>query len=308
MSKILNKKVLVTGGAGFVGHHLVKRLLEDDNQVNILDDLSTGRMDNLNKDATFFQGDIRDSKILSEAAAGCEVIFHLAARVELQKTIVDPSDCFSVNVSGTANVIIEALKNKNRKLVFASSCAVYPLNPKQPLSEDMATVGETPYAISKVVCENLMKFYHRTLSLNYISLRCFNIYGLRQRVDSPYAAVVPKFIDAAKKNKELLLFGGGNQTRDFIHIDDIIDAYILASKSLEVGEFNVGTASEVKIKDLAKIIIKIGASGSLTKNMPKKHGDALKSVSNIEKIRSKLGFSPNIRLDEGISMIYEQMI
>ena len=299
----MKTKVLVTGGAGFVGTHLVKRLLEGNNKVNVIDDLSTGKKQNIIDESTFFEGDIRENNLLAEAAKGCEVIFHLAARVELQKSIIDPSDCFSVNVTGTSNVIMETLKQKNRRLIFASSCAVYPLDPKTSLTEDMSNMGDTPYAMSKVMGENMMQFYHKVMGLNYSALRCFNIYGIGQRSDSSYAAVIPKFIDAAKRGKNLQLFGGGFQTRDFIYVDDIVDAYLLMAKSQKVGEFNVGTGNDISIKELAHIVINIVQSKSQIQNMPSKDGDATRSCSNIEKIKFASQFQPQFSLEEGINLI-----
>ena len=300
-------KALVTGGAGFVGNHLVKKLLDKEIPVVIIDDLSTGRIENIPDNVKFFEGDIRDKKLLEFAAKGCHTIFHLAARVELQKSIVDPSDCFSVNITGTANVVMEAIKVPDRKLVFASSCSVYPLNPQTSLTEEMSNAGSTPYAMSKVMGERMMEFYHKTRGLNYIALRCFNIYGLGQRADSQYAAVIPKFIEAVIKNKSLELYGGGIQTRDFIHVNDVIRGYIKASQSSYCGTLNIGTGKDISIKELAEHIIKISNSKILPKIMPSKEGDASNSCANIDKIISELDFKPRLSIKKGIEMIFENL-
>jgi len=295
----LKSKVLVTGGAGFVGSHLVSRLLNEGRDVVVLDDLSTGSQDNLHKDALFIEGDIRDNVALVEAVRGCSVIYHLAARVELQQSIDDPTDCFSVNVAGTARVLMEALKIPDCRLLFASSCAVYPLNPDRPLSEGMATQGETPYAMSKVLGENMMEFYSCEKRLNYCALRCFNIYGPGQRDNSSYAAVIPKFIKFAKQGKPLKLYGGGQQTRDFIHVDDVVEAYILMSALPQVGVFNVGTGKETSIRELAEIMINLHENTRIEIS-PAKLADAKASCANIQKIKSVCGFDPSRTIQDGL--------
>ncbi len=299
----MKSKVLVTGGAGFVGSHLVRRLIDEGSKVTVLDDLSTGSRDSLHGDALFFMGDIRDSSRLAEAARDCDIIYHLAARVELQKSIVDPADCFSVNVTGTAKVLMETMKIPGRRLLFASSCAVYPLNPEKPLSEDMATLGETPYAMSKVMGENMMAFYYRESELNYCALRCFNIYGSGQRIDSPYAAVIPKFIHSAKQGEPLKLNGGGKQTRDFIHVDDVVEAYLLMSKNSQTGVFNVGTGRETSIHELAETVADLDRKVTL-EDAPAKPGDAAASCADITQIQSISNFRPTISIKEGLKSLY----
>jgi len=299
------KKALVTGGAGFVGHHLVQKLLELNCEVVILDDLSTGNIENASSKSTFIEGDIRDQESLSKAAMGCDTIFHLAARVELQKSIVDPVDCFSVNVTGTANVVMEALKERKRRLILASSCAVYPLHPEDALSEDMSTLGATPYAISKVVGEQILSFYQENSNLNACSLRCFNIYGPGQRADSQYAAVIPKYIESAKQGIPLKLNGGGLQTRDFIHVDDVVDAYILMSNNDVRGVFNLGTGVETSIKSLAEIVVGIEKKTD-TIIAPSNSGDASSSFADISKIQAISNFKPKVLINDGIYALYNQ--
>tara|TARA_B110000858_G_scaffold172921_1_gene204351 strand:- start:1201 stop:2106 length:906 start_codon:yes stop_codon:yes gene_type:complete len=295
-------KVLVTGGAGFVGHHLVNKLIDNSYDVVVLDDLSTGKINNINPKCTFIEGDIRNEDDIAKAINGCETIFHLAARVELQKTIINPIDCYSVNVIGTTNIIIEAIKN-NSKIIFASSCAVYPLNSNKPLSENNAVNAESPYAISKLLGEQTLEFYRKNSSLDSCSLRCFNIYGKKQNAESDYSAVIPKFIKQAKNGETLKLFNNGNQTRDFIYIDDVIEAYINIANSNANGIFNLGTGTETYIKDLANIIINI-ENKSLTENLPNIKGDAIRSCANISKIYSEIGFKPKHTLVEKLIYMY----
>jgi UDP-glucose 4-epimerase len=302
----LLNKILVTGGAGFVGHHLVKRLLELKCEVVILDDLSTGKLENIPNDTIFIEGDIRDDKKLSLAAAGCDTIFHFAARVELQKSIVDPADCFSVNITGTAKVVMETLKEPGRRLLFASSCAVYPLHPNVPLLETMSTSGNTPYALSKSYGEKMISFYEKIKGLNACSLRCFNIYGPRQRYDSPYAAVIPIFVSRAIANKDLILYGGGSQSRDFIHINDVIEAYILAAKSKLHGLYNIGTGQSTTIRALAEKIISLTGRGQI-KEAPAKAGDASNSCADITKAKEELKFNPQINFENGINRLIKDV-
>lgn len=299
------KKVLVTGGAGFVGHHLVNKLLELNCEVVIIDDLSTGLIENISNDAIFVKGDILDDKKLSVAAKGCDTIFHLAARVELQKSIVDPADCFSVNITGTSKVVMECLKNNDCRLIFASSCAVYPLNPIGSLKEEMSIYGNTPYALSKSFGEKILSFYINKGDLNACSLRCFNIYGYGQRADSPYAAVIPKFISQALAKQNLKLYGGGAQLRDFININDVINSYILAAKSNLSGPYNVGTGQPTSIYELSQKIISIIGYGKI-ENASSKIGDAKNSCADLTKIKNELGFDPAIDIDCGLHSLIEE--
>lgn len=296
--------MLVTGGAGFVGHHLVHRLLELNFSVNVLDDLSTGLRNNVPMDASFFQGDIRDAGMVQQAMEGCDTVFHLAARVELQKSIIDPVDCLSVNVAGTAQIVTECLKAPNRRLVFTSSCAVYPLHPKSALSEEMATLGDTPYALSKRSAEQIIEFYHRLKGLNACSLRCFNIYGPGQPEDSPYAAVIPKFISRAIKGKSLTIFGDGNQTRDFIHVEDVIEGHLLAAQKPVSGVFNLGTEQSISINQLAEAIIEIKGEGKVEK-FSARSGDATSSKADMSLNYKALGFEPKITLKQGLLSLYD---
>ncbi len=300
------KKALVTGGAGFVGHHLSHALINMGVEVNILDDLSNGFEENIPNKAEFIKGDIRDAKAVEKAMQGCDAVFHLAARVELQRSIVDPADCYSVNVAGTAQIIQECLKENNRRMVFASSCAVYPIHPTSPLSESMATAGETPYALSKKAGEDSINIFNKLRGLNACSLRCFNIYGPRQRVDSLYAAVIPKFIDRVLKEEPLLINGDGLQTRDFIHVSDMVKCYLTAAQSNESGVFNAGTGVETSVKKLAETIIEIHGSGKV-EHKPALSGDASASKANMAHTEKFLGFKCEKDLKSGLQTVYDSL-
>jgi UDP-glucose 4-epimerase len=296
-------KVLVTGGAGFVGHHLVNKLIKKGYDVSVIDDLSTGQKKCINNSANFIQGDIRDAKALDLALEGCEVIFHLAARVELQKSLEDPADCTSVNVTGTANLIKLAIKKNIKKLIFASSCAVYPLSPKNSLSESVNTIGSTPYSISKIAGEDLLRFYSEATHIKSSVLRFFNIYGPGQKADSVYSAVIPTFINLAKKGLDLPLNGGGIQTRDFIHISDVINAYIVFLEKDIEGTYNIGTGKETSILDLAKIIIDFEKKSKILDKI-QIPGDASKSLANMSKTLNETKFSSLIDIRDGLRSLY----
>ena len=299
-------KILVTGGAGFVGYHLTKKLLDFKHQVYIIDDLSTGYKRNVVKDAIFLENTILNEKIISKYVEKCDLIFHLAAKVELQKSIINPEECFENNLVGTAIIVKYCYKFKKR-LIFASSCSVYPTNIKKKLSENITVNPTTPYSISKAACENLINFYSNKLFLNSVILRFFNIYGERQNVKSDYAAVIPKFIDNAIKNKQLKLFGYGKQSRDFINVKDVVDAYIKLGFSNRSGVFNVGSGKSTTIKELANMIIKKASKGRI-KKLPALEGDAKFSCANINKIKSAINYSPKISLDEGLDNLFKRKL
>ena len=298
-----NNKVLVTGGAGFVGHHLVNKLLKNNFEVNIIDDLSSGKDERINKKANFFKGDIRDKNILSKSIKDCSYIVHLAARVDLQRSITDPSDCFSVNVIGTSNIIEEALKNSINKIVFASTCAVYPMIVNGSIKEDSELKGNTPYALSKRTCERMFEFYYENFDINFAALRCFNIYGIGQNTDSLYSAAIPTFIKNAKNGNSLELNNGGIQTRDFISVNDVSNAMIKMLKSECSGIFNLGSGIETSIESLAKIIISKEKKSEVIK-LPAKKGDALRSFADITKISQTIEFEVSDILEDYLKEIY----
>jgi UDP-glucose 4-epimerase len=298
-------RVLVTGGAGFVGYHLVKRLIEEGHEVNVLDDFSSGQSENILPGSKLFKGDICDDGLLSQAVKNCQLIFHLAARVEIQSTLQIPSETFRVNIAGTAKVIEKALELKAR-LIFASSCSVYPLHPQKPLSENMATLGETPYALSKASSEKALEIFRKLKGLNVIALRFFNIYGPRQRPDSPYSAVIPKFFYLALKGKPLTIFGKGSQSRDFVHVNDAVDAYLLAAASEKGGIYNIGSGKDTKIIDLAQKIILLCAKGRI-EHLPPVPLDASFSRGDIRRARKELGFAPKVDLEKGLREVFDYL-
>ena len=299
----MERRALITGGAGFVGRHLVNRLLNDNWEVVVLDNFVTGSRDSMDGRAEIIEGDIRDQSTLAIAAKHCDLIFHLAAQVELQKSIIDPADCFSTNVTGTANIVMEALRVPGRRLVFASSCAVYPLDVRATLSEEMEVSGGTPYAMSKVWGEKIMAFYREQGGLNYSALRCFNIYGTGQKADGLYSAVIPKFMTEAKSGGMLELNGGGSQTRDFIHVDDVVEAYLLFAQNQFVGVVNVGTGVATSILSLARIVCGFENLATM-KSMPACFGDAASSCADLSRLQAVSNFRTKVSIRDGLERVY----
>lgn len=276
------KNILITGGAGFVGTHL-SNYLSKKNNVTVIDNLSNGNKSGLIPKVKFIKGDIRDDLLISKLLKKNDYVLHLAAMVRLRESIENPLECFSINVDGTINLVLNSLKNKVKKFIFASSCAVYPLNIKTKLKESMSSSGSTPYSISKVVSENLIKFYLENTSVKYNCLRFFNIYGEGQSADSEYAAVIPSFLDKFRKNENLIIYGDGNQTRDFINVHDVVKYYEIFLKSNKInGTFNIGSGKSLSINKLAEYFIL--KNKNLTKEyLPKKNGDAMSSFADMTK-------------------------
>tara|TARA_B100000029_G_C17498063_1_gene931685 strand:- start:551 stop:1447 length:897 start_codon:yes stop_codon:yes gene_type:complete len=297
-------KILITGGAGFVGYHLTKKLIELNHEVYVIDDLSTGYKKNIVIGAKFINNSILNERIIFKYIKLCDLVFHLAAKVELQKSIINPDECFLNNLVGTS-IILKYCKKFKKRLIFASSCSVYPINYKKKLKETINIEPSTPYSISKAACENLINFYSNKFLLNSVILRFFNIYGERQNINSEYAAVIPRFIDNAKKNKTLKLYGNGNQSRDFVNVHDVVDAYIKLGFSNKTGIYNVGSGKTTTIKSLANLIIKKIGKGKV-KKLPSLKGDAKYSCANIRKIKSAINFSTKISLNQGIKNLLKE--
>jgi len=292
------KKALITGGAGFIGSNLCEFLLKKKYKVNVIDDLSSGNKTNLPKKVNFFLGDINDKNILYKSSKNCSVIFHLAAKSTLQESLKNPYECVKTNILGTSNIIERCINNKS-KIIFASSCAVYPLNLKKKLREIDINNAETPYGQSKITCENLINFYVSTKVIKGSNLRFFNVYGPNQNPKSIYSAVIPKFIKRAKENKYLELNNFGMQSRDFIHVNDVCIALFKAANNKKSGTFNVGTGKSIKIKDLALLVIDIIKKGKI-KNKKSLKFDAIHSCANVNKTKRILNFKSKVELKEGI--------
>lgn len=300
-------RVLVTGGAGFIGSHIVDKLLEKHFEVTVVDNLSTGSLQNISahvgkSDFHFIKGDIRDPETIKEALKNVEVVFHEAAFVGVPESIDDPLLTNDVNVNGTLNLLEASRRAKVKRLVLASSAAVYGDTKTLPTSEDSAMHLNSPYAISKLTSEHYAKAYYEIFGLETICLRYFNVYGPRQTT-GPYAAVITSFTDDLLKNKRPTIYGDGEQTRDFINVRDVVQANILAMEKDCAGEtLNVAAGSSVAINNLLEIMKRIvGKSGVEPKHGAPRPHDIRESCGDISKARKILGFTPKISLEDGLT-------
>ena len=292
-------KFLVTGGAGFIGSHLVRRLSAR-GAVSVLDDLSSGKVENLaGVDCTLFQGSILDTSPLTKACAGVTHVFHLAALVSVPESVSHPARCHEINVEGTRRVLAAAAQAGAKRFVLASSCAVYGDEPTMPKTETSPTAPASPYAESKLAGEKLCA----QAPLPSVALRFFNVYGPRQDPRGPYAAAVPRFLEAARAGNPLTIFGDGHQTRDFVYVEDITAALEHAALTPDMtGNFNVASGQSVSVLHLAELILSLTGLRSKIQHAPARPGDILHSSASIEKIRST-GWNPSFDLATGLKKI-----
>jgi len=305
------KKALVTGGAGFIGSHLVEALVAGKCRVTVLDNLSSGNLLNLEplRDLiTFHQGDIRQRDILEEAAEGCDVIFHLAAMVSVPQTVDTPVESAEINDIGTLNVFEAARSQKVRRIVFSSSCAVYGDDPLLPKTETMNPKPTSPYAVQKLAAEHYARVYYELFGLESVSLRYFNVFGPRQDPSSPYSGVISIFMTRAVSNQAPVIYGDGNQSRDFVYVKDVVKANLLAAayKEPHGNIFNIGTGNQVTIKRLWERIAFLSGQEKLKpRYKPARAGDILRSYAGMDFTKSKLKFNPEVSLEQGLDMTVE---
>ncbi|MFH5801509.1 NAD-dependent epimerase/dehydratase family protein [Haladaptatus sp. CMAA 1911] len=294
-----SKTVLVTGGAGFVGSHLVDLLVQE-NDVRILDNFSTGKRSNLNAEATVIEGDICDSKTLRRATENVDLIFHQAGIVSVQQSVEEPMCANEVNLNATL-ALLERARDLDARIVLASSCAIYGLPTKIPISEDEPFSPSSPYGLQKSALDQYARLYEELYGLETVALRYFNIYGPRQS-SGDYSGVISIFKRQATNGEPITVNGDGEQTRDFVHIDDVVQANILAATTDHVGEaYNIGTGVSITIRELAETIRDISASSSEIVHTDPRPGDIAKSKADITKATEKLGYEPTVPINEGIS-------
>ncbi len=340
-----NKKIVVTGGAGFIGSNLVHALAKVDlnNEVVVIDNLSTGRIENIqglidNKKIEFIKSSITDLVLLQKIFRGVDFVFHQAAVASVPKSVEDPITTHNVNVTGTLNVLLAARENDVKRVVFSSSCAVYgnPSEEQLPLKETTLPHPLSPYAASKLMGEYYCNVFSEVYDLPTVCLRYFNVYGPRQDPNGEYAAVIPKFINRVKEDKPLTIYGDGKQTRDFVFVDDVVNANILLAESNLSGLeslpktaggnedspntytikkhqsniFNVASGKDISINELAASILEMNNELSNEKNIAQNKnieilyedfqpGDIRYSSADISKIKM-VGFEPRCRLENGL--------
>jgi len=308
----MRQKAVVTGGAGFLGSHLVEALLDKNFQVVVLDDLSSGKMSNLKSVAShprlkIVKGDIRDTGTIRHLLKNTDVVFHEAAEVSVPRSIKNPNLTNDVNVNGTLNLLQSAVKNRVGRFVNTSSASIYGDHGMVANREEMCPRPISPYAVSKLSAENYCQAFYETYGLETVSLRYFNVYGPRQGLGQ-YSGVIGSFLKRTSAGLPPIIYGDGGQTRDFVHVSDVVQANMFAiNDDRAVGNvFNIGTGKSVSISSLARMIIGLsGRRGLRTIMKDAKPGDVRYSCANITKSRKLLGYAPRVSLAEGIRRIIQ---
>jgi len=304
------KKCLVTGGAGFIGSHLVEHLVGASVQVKVLDNLSSGLLQNLEpfrEYIDFKKGDVRDLATLQETISGVEVVFHQAALVSVPQSIEDPIEAAMVNDLGTLNILEAARHGAVKRVVFASSCAVYGDLPQLPKKEEMDTKPLSPYAASKLHGETYARLYGDLYGLETVCLRYFNVYGPRQDPSSPYSGVISIFMDKAARGKPPTIYGDGEQCRDFVYVADVVQANLLAAQRENISSvvINVGTGKSVTVNSLWKNIAELAGVQGEPERANSRPGDIRQSVAEISRAHELLDFKPRYSLEEGLKITWE---
>ncbi|MEM2922250.1 MAG: NAD-dependent epimerase/dehydratase family protein [Candidatus Bathyarchaeia archaeon] len=304
------KHAVVTGGAGFIGSHLVERLIKDCLDVTVIDDLSTGNANNLllsNKAKTkFIKADITDPKACNNALKGAEVVFHQAAVSSVTSSFKDPRRTTAVNIGGTLNLLESSRLNNVEALIFASSAAVYG-DSHPPCREKSCPKPLTPYAVTKLAAENLCHVYNELYGLKTIILRYFNVYGPRQRSDLE-GGVIAQFLTRLREGRGPVIFGDGSNTRDFIHVQDVVEANILgAITPLKYGVFNIGTGKPTKILDLANLLSSLTGRRLQPEFTSPRYGDVKDSWCDTSRAYQILHFSAKINLTHGLKSLLDTL-
>ncbi|MCZ2122629.1 MAG: NAD-dependent epimerase/dehydratase family protein [Anaerolineales bacterium] len=303
-------KYLVTGGAGFIGSHITRALLQQGAQVRVLDNFSSGKRENLKGlDVELIEGDLRDASRVAEAVRGVNVIFHEAAFVSVPESMEKPQECFDVNVTGTSILFEAARKAGVQRAVVASSAAVYGDSTAMPLVENTPLKQLSPYASSKRVDEMYAELYTNSFGFEVAALRYFNVYGPRQRPDSMYAAAVPIFIRRILDNKPITIYGDGGQSRDLVNVKDVVQANLLASQhpSAPGQIFNVCTGVETRLLDLLDILYEIFPNAPKHIHAEPRAGDIYRSIGTPQKAQDVLGYKPSVTLADGIYEAAQEM-
>ncbi|MGA7991385.1 MAG: SDR family oxidoreductase [Thermoanaerobaculia bacterium] len=298
---------LVTGGAGFIGSHLVDALVATGVRVRVLDDLSSGRRENLAglaKRIDIVEGDIRDVETCRRACRGVEVVFHLAAVGSVPRSMKDPAHSLSVNVGGTANVLTGARDAGARRIVYASSSSVYGDSETLPKREGDEGRPLSPYALSKRMNEELADVFARCYGMEMIGLRYFNVFGPRQLPDGPYAAVIPRFFKACFQGRSPVIYGDGEQSRDFTFVADAVRANLLAASapaSACGGAYNVAGGGGVTVNNLATAVLRVVGNGQQPQHEAARPGDIRHSLADLTRVRAKLGYEPVMEFSAGLA-------
>jgi UDP-N-acetylglucosamine/UDP-N-acetyl-alpha-D-glucosaminouronate 4-epimerase len=301
-------KVLVTGGAGFIGSNLTESLLKRKHFVRVLDDFSTGKKENLIFGKEYpslevLEGDIRDLRTCKKAIRGVEYIFHQAALPSVQRSIEDPGTSNAINVGGTLNILLAAKEERVRRVIYASSSSIYGDTPTLPKYEEMPPRPLSPYALQKYIGEQYCRLFYQLYGLESVSLRYFNIFGPKQDPNSVYSAVIPRFIDALLHGRPPIIFGDGEQSRDFTFIENVVQANLLAmsAEHLHGQTMNIACGKRISLNQLLKILKKILGSKLAPHYQEPRKGDVKHSLADIRKSKKMINYRPTVGTEEGLN-------
>ncbi|MDH7601678.1 MAG: SDR family oxidoreductase [Armatimonadota bacterium] len=300
---------LVTGGAGFIGSHVVELLVSQGHDVRVFDNFSTGRLENLeavSDRVEIIRGDIRDLSALETSMQGIDYVLHLAAEVSVVKSLEEPLYVNEVNVTGTLNVLAAAKNNAVKRVVMSSSCAVYGDTGRAKQSEDTIPAPLSPYGASKIAGEYYMSVFHTVYGLETVRLRYFNVFGPRQNPASQYAAVIPKFIDRILKGQDIHIYGDGEQTRDFVYVENVARAnYLACTAEGAAGRvFNIASERSISVNELAQRLLGLSGKHVRIVHDPPIVGEVRYSHSDISRARTVLGYEPWVGFEEGLERTY----
>jgi len=305
--------ILVTGGAGFIGSHLVDRLMREGYEITVLDNLSTGRIENVqhnlnNPRFNLIKGDVQNSRHVKRAIEDVDTVFHLAAFVNVPRSMENPMLADNVNVRGTLNLLRASLRRDMARFIYMSTCAVYGEARYLPLSEDHPTDPLSPYGISKLAAEQYCRVFNRAFDLKTVCLRCFNVYGPRQFRGS-YGAAITYFISRLKENEPPMIYGNGEQIRDFLHVEDAVEACMLSltTENCTGQVINIGTGIKTTINQLVSLLTKIMRKDHITPVYAEsRKGDIKHSYAEISKAQKTLGFKSKVTLEKGLRKLLNE--
>jgi UDP-glucose 4-epimerase len=303
-------RVLITGGAGFIGSHLAEHFCGAGHEVRIIDNLSSGREANLagfRDRVALTVGDIREAALVAQLAAGCELIYHQAAVVSVPYSVEHPQETHDVNIQGTLNVLLAARAEKVRRVIFASSAAVYGEEPELPKSETMRPAPIAPYGVEKITGEHYLAVFDQLYGVQTVALRYFNVFGPRQDPGSPYSGVISIFVDRAISGATPKVFGDGEQSRDFVFIDNVVQANVLAGQVPAAAgrRYNVGCGQRTTLNQLLEILGRLAGRDLTPEYAAARTGDIRDSVADISRARQELGFQPVVTVEEGLRRLLE---
>ncbi|HTQ97024.1 MAG TPA: SDR family oxidoreductase [Candidatus Acidoferrum sp.] len=303
-------RYLVTGGAGFIGSNTVDELVRRGHGVVVLDDLSSGKEENLSEvrsKITFVKGSITDIEVVQKAMHQAEYVIHLAARTSVPRSVKDPLETNKINVDGTLNVLVAARDNKVKRVVFAASSSAYGETPTLPKTEEMQPQPISPYGVTKYVGELYARVFGRCYGLENVCVRYFNIFGPRQDSDSPYSGVLSRFATAFLEEQQPVVYGDGEQTRDFTYVDNAVQANLLACEApgASDGVFNVGTGGRVSLNQTLEQLRRISGKNLKARYEQPRDGDIRDSQADITKAREILGYEPSVMFEAGLERTFE---